>query len=138
MTTTGTEESAEADDSYENELPVRRKQAGNVVVRWLTTTDHKTIGTIVPHHIIRVLHGGRPDGAASCVPNWPVPALQIMSSEQFNQAFTLHGTIMLLMFATPAVHRIHQLDHAVADRRARCGVPAAEHARLLAVPLRLD
>jgi hypothetical protein len=29
------------------------------------------------------------------------PGLQIMSSEQFNQAFTMHGTIMLLMFATP-------------------------------------
>ncbi len=24
-----------------------------------------------------------------------------MSNEQFNQAFTMHGTIMLLMFATP-------------------------------------
>ncbi len=37
---------AAADDSYENELPVRRKQPGNVVVKWLTTTDHKTIGTL--------------------------------------------------------------------------------------------
>ncbi|MFD7958807.1 cytochrome ubiquinol oxidase subunit I, partial [Streptomyces ardesiacus] len=35
-----------AEDSYENELPVRRKQPGNVVVKWLTTTDHKTIGTM--------------------------------------------------------------------------------------------
>ncbi|WP_372348767.1 hypothetical protein [Streptomyces sp. KL116D] len=29
------------------------------------------------------------------------PGTQIMSSEQFSQAFTMHGTIMLLMFATP-------------------------------------
>ncbi|MFC8567803.1 cytochrome ubiquinol oxidase subunit I, partial [Streptomyces sp. NPDC057245] len=35
-----------AEDSYENELPARRKQPGNVVVKWLTTTDHKTIGTL--------------------------------------------------------------------------------------------
>ncbi|MFJ6919310.1 cytochrome ubiquinol oxidase subunit I, partial [Streptomyces sp. NPDC101133] len=35
-----------AEDSYENELPVRRKQPGNVVIKWLTTTDHKTIGTL--------------------------------------------------------------------------------------------
>ena len=27
-----------AEDSYENELPVRRKQPGSVVVKWLTTT----------------------------------------------------------------------------------------------------
>ncbi|WP_406290700.1 cytochrome c oxidase subunit I [Embleya sp. NBC_00896] len=29
------------------------------------------------------------------------PGNQILSNEQFNQAFTLHGTIMLLLFATP-------------------------------------
>ncbi|MBN6057093.1 cytochrome c oxidase subunit I, partial [Nonomuraea sp. RK-328] len=29
------------------------------------------------------------------------PGLQITSNEQFNQLFTMHGTIMLLMFATP-------------------------------------
>lgn len=37
---------AAAVDSYESEQPVRRKQPGNVVVKWLTTTDHKTIGTL--------------------------------------------------------------------------------------------
>ncbi|MFD9006396.1 cytochrome ubiquinol oxidase subunit I, partial [Streptomyces sp. NPDC059582] len=31
---------------YEDELPLRRKQPGNVVIKWLTTTDHKTIGTL--------------------------------------------------------------------------------------------
>ncbi|CAK7283462.1 Cytochrome c oxidase polypeptide I [Streptomyces misionensis JCM 4497] len=35
------------------------------------------------------------------------------------------------------VLRLHQLDHAAADRRPRRGVPAAEHVRLLAVPVRL-
>ncbi|MFD5724437.1 cytochrome ubiquinol oxidase subunit I, partial [Streptomyces sp. NPDC127036] len=34
------------EDSYESELPVRRKQPGSVVIKWLTTTDHKTIGTL--------------------------------------------------------------------------------------------
>ncbi|KLL10257.1 cytochrome c oxidase subunit I [Protofrankia coriariae] len=29
------------------------------------------------------------------------PGLQIVSNEQFNQLFTMHGTLMLLMFATP-------------------------------------
>ena len=29
------------------------------------------------------------------------PGLQILSNEQFNQAFTMHGSIMLLMFAMP-------------------------------------
>ncbi|MFE9498949.1 cytochrome ubiquinol oxidase subunit I, partial [Streptomyces collinus] len=38
--------SAPAEDTYADELPLRRKQPGNVVVKWLTTTDHKTIGTL--------------------------------------------------------------------------------------------
>jgi cytochrome c oxidase subunit 1 len=29
------------------------------------------------------------------------PGLQFVSNEQYNQVFTMHGTIMLLMFATP-------------------------------------
>ena len=29
------------------------------------------------------------------------PGLQFLSHEQYNQLFTMHGTIMLLMFATP-------------------------------------
>ena len=37
---------AAAESHYADELPVRRKQPGNVVIKWLTTTDHKTIGTM--------------------------------------------------------------------------------------------
>src|ERR671927_1521295 len=29
------------------------------------------------------------------------PGLQFLSPEQYNQLFTMHGTIMLLLFATP-------------------------------------
>src|SRR3712207_8941176 len=29
------------------------------------------------------------------------PELQFLSPEQYNQLFTMHGTLMLLMFATP-------------------------------------
>ena len=31
------------------------------------------------------------------------PGLQFLSNEQFNQLFTMHGTIMLLFYATPIV-----------------------------------
>ena len=30
-----------------------------------------------------------------------VPGLQFLSNEQYNQLFTMHGTIMLLLYATP-------------------------------------
>ena len=31
------------------------------------------------------------------------PGMQFLSTEQYNQLFTMHGTIMLLLFATPLV-----------------------------------
>ncbi|MER7967366.1 cbb3-type cytochrome c oxidase subunit I, partial [Streptomyces ardesiacus] len=76
-----------AEDSYENELPVRRKQPGNVVVKWLTTTDHKTIGTmyLVTSFAFFVIGGVM---ALFMRAELARPGLQIMSNEQFNQAFT--------------------------------------------------
>ena len=54
------------------------------------------------------------------------PGLQFLSNEQYNQLFTMHGTIMLLLYATPIVFGFANLRSAAADRRPGCGVPAAE------------
>ncbi|MGW2842682.1 aa3-type cytochrome oxidase subunit I [Streptomyces sp. NPDC001493] len=100
MTTRGTSEPVESEAAYADELPVRRKQPGNVVIRWLTTTDHKTIGTL---YLITSFAFFCVGGVLALVMRAELarPGNQIISNEQFNQAFTMHGTIMLLMFATP-------------------------------------
>jgi cytochrome c oxidase subunit I len=69
-------------------------------VKWLTTTDHKTIGTLylVTSFAFFVIGGVM---ALFIRAELARPGTQIMSNEQFNQAFTMHGTVMLLMFATP-------------------------------------
>ena len=64
------------------------------------------------------------------------PGLQFLSNEQYNQLFTMHGTIMLLFYATPIVFGFANLRAAAADRRPRCGVPAAERVVVLAVSVR--
>ncbi|CAM5532190.1 hypothetical protein SALBM311S_07258 [Streptomyces alboniger] len=89
-----------AEPHYTDQLPVRRKQPGNVVIKWLTTTDHKTIGTLylVTSFAFFCIGGVM---ALFMRAELARPGLQFMSNEQFNQAFTMHGTIMLLMFATP-------------------------------------
>src|SRR5690606_9111219 len=89
-----------AEGSYESELPVLGKRPGSVVVKWLTTTDHKTIGTmyLTTSFIFFVIGGIM---ALVMRAELARPGLQILSNEQFNQAFTMHGTLMLLMFATP-------------------------------------
>ncbi|MYU63454.1 cytochrome c oxidase subunit I, partial [Streptomyces sp. SID69] len=87
-------------DAYDTEVAVRRKQPGNVVVKWLTTTDHKTIGTLyLATSFAFFLIGGVM--ALIIRAELARPGLQIVSKEQYNQLFTMHGTVMLLMFATP-------------------------------------
>ena len=61
------------------------------------------------------------------------PALQFLSPEQYNQLFTMHGTIMVLFYATPVVFGFANLRAAAADRRAGCGLPAVECVVVLAV-----
>ncbi|MBI5162085.1 MAG: cytochrome c oxidase subunit I [Micrococcales bacterium] len=79
-------------------FPARK---GNVVVRWITTTDHKTIGYL---YLITSFAYFCVGGVMALVIRAELftPQLDVLTTrEQYNQLFTMHGTIMLLMFATP-------------------------------------
>ncbi|MBF4615257.1 cytochrome c oxidase subunit I [Curtobacterium sp. VKM Ac-1376] len=74
---------------------------GNIVVRWITSTDHKTIGYmyLIASFIFFLLAGVM---ALVIRAQLFEPGLHVVATkEQYNQLFTMHGTIMLLMFATP-------------------------------------
>jgi len=80
--------------------PQRVAEPGNAVVKWLTSTDHKTIGYLyLTTSFAFFLFAGLM--ALFMRAELARPGSQILSNEQFNQAFTMHGTIMLLLFATP-------------------------------------
>ena len=74
---------------------------GNIIVRWLTSTDHKIIGHM--YNITSILYfllGGVM--ALIIRAQLFAPGLNVLQTkEQYNQMFTMHGTIMLLMVATP-------------------------------------
>jgi len=73
---------------------------GRAIVGWLTTTDHKRIGHLyLITTFVWFLFGGLL--ALIMRAELARPGLQFVSVEQYNQLFTMHGTIMLLMFATP-------------------------------------
>src|SRR3954470_9398476 len=79
-------------------VPVRK---GVTVVKWLSTTDHKVIGNL---YLISSFGFFLIAGLMALLIRAELvsPGLQIVSSkEQYNQLFTMHGTIMLLLFATP-------------------------------------
>ncbi len=73
---------------------------GKLAVKLLTSTDHKTIGYLyLGTSFVWFLIGGIL--ALLIRAELTRPGMQFLSSEQYNQVFTMHGTIMLLMFATP-------------------------------------
>jgi len=78
-----------------------KKSKGRILVDWVTTTDHKKIGYLyLITSFIYFLIGGVM--ALVIRAQLAAPGLSVVGTkEQYNQLFTMHGTIMLLMFATP-------------------------------------
>ncbi len=75
-------------------------RAGTLVMKFLTTTDHKLLGQMYLWVALAYFaFGGLL--ALAIRAELAFPGLQYLSYESFNQFFTMHGTIMLLMFATP-------------------------------------
>jgi cytochrome c oxidase subunit 1 len=82
--------------------PVRRQIRGSLIARVLRTTDAKQIGLMyLTTAFVFFLLGGLM--ALIMRAELARPGMQILSPEQYNQLFTMHGTIMLLFFATPIV-----------------------------------
>ncbi len=73
---------------------------GRMIVSWVTSTDHKVIGYM---YLITSFTSFLIGGLMALIIRAELtePDLQFVSLEQFNQLFTMHGTIMLLFFATP-------------------------------------
>ncbi|WP_433828629.1 aa3-type cytochrome oxidase subunit I [Actinoplanes sp. CA-015351] len=82
--------------------PVRRQVKGSAFARILRTTDAKQIGIMymITAFVFFMLGGLM---ALLMRAELARPGMQVLSPEQYNQLFTMHGTIMLLFFATPIV-----------------------------------
>ena len=80
--------------------PVHVAARGSRCSTVLRTTDHKTIGLMyLTTSFVWFIVGGAM--AMLMRAELARPGLQFLSPEQYNQLFTMHGTIMLLFFATP-------------------------------------
>ena len=78
----------------------KKRSPGRILVSWITSTDHKVIGYM---YLILALVYFFLAGAMALVIRAELsePGMQLVSLEQYNQLFTMHGTIMLFLFATP-------------------------------------
>jgi cytochrome c oxidase subunit 1 len=83
-------------------FPARLGPTGNLIYKLVTTTDHKTIGIMYCVACFTFFFiGGLM--ALFLRAELTLPGLQFLSNEQYNQLFTMHGTAMLLFYATPIV-----------------------------------
>ena len=82
--------------------PTGHARKGNLAWRMLTTTDHKVLGIM---YIIVSFTYFFVGGLMALLIRTELfePGLQMLSNEQFNQLFTMHGTVMLLLYGTPVV-----------------------------------
>jgi cytochrome c oxidase subunit 1 len=70
------------------------------IMAWLTTTDHKKIGTLYLHTSLFFFVLG---GLEAILMRWQLmrPNMTVFSAEQFNQLFTMHGTTMVFLAIMP-------------------------------------
>ncbi|MET9227372.1 cytochrome c oxidase subunit I [Lentzea sp. NPDC003310] len=82
--------------------PTRTAVKGSFLLRMFRTTDHKQIGIM---YLVTSFAFFMVGGAMAMLMRTELarPGMQFLSQEQFNQLFTMHGTVMLLLYATPIV-----------------------------------
>jgi cytochrome c oxidase subunit 1 len=78
----------------------RRRQWAHSAVKWAASTDHKVIGNL---YLITSFVFFLFAGLLAMVIRAELfsPGLQFVTGKQYNEYFTIHGTLMLLLFATP-------------------------------------
>jgi len=78
----------------------RGYRKGSLLADWLSTTDHKVIGHLYLITSFRFFLVG---GLLAMIMRAQLmgPDNHIVSDQQYNELFTMHGAIMLLLFATP-------------------------------------
>jgi len=83
-------------------FPAHRFEKGAQFSAYLRTTDHKVIGRM---YMVTSLSFFAVGGILALLMRAELarPGMQFLSPEQYNQLLTMHGTVMLLFFATPIV-----------------------------------
>jgi len=83
-------------------IPIHRPARGSKFLALLRTTDPKQLGVM---YIVTTFAFFMLGGLMALIMRAELarPGLQFLSTDQYNQLFTMHGTAMLLFYATPVV-----------------------------------
>jgi cytochrome c oxidase subunit 1 len=79
-------------------LPEAHHEEPGGIVDYLTTVDHKKIGILYMVTAFAIFLAG---GVLALLVRWELaqPGLQVMGENTYNQVFTMHGTLMIFLFA---------------------------------------
>ncbi|WP_107658906.1 aa3-type cytochrome oxidase subunit I [Nocardia suismassiliense] len=82
--------------------PRRMGPKGSYIWKMITTTDPKVLGVM---YLVSAMSFFFIGGLMALLMRGELarPGMQFLSPEQYNQLFTMHGTLMLLFYATPIV-----------------------------------
>jgi cytochrome c oxidase subunit 1 len=82
--------------------PRKKGPRGARFLQLIRTTDHKEIGLL---YLVTSFGFFMAAGLMALLMRTELarPGMQFLSNEQYNQLFTMHGTIMMLLYATPNV-----------------------------------
>ena len=80
--------------------PVHEEHGPSGLMKWITTTDHKVIGLsyMITSLVIFFIAGGM---AILLRVQLASPHSSLLSLQQYNELFTMHGSLMLYLFAGP-------------------------------------
>ncbi|HEY3733208.1 MAG TPA: cytochrome c oxidase subunit I [Streptosporangiaceae bacterium] len=89
-----------AGGQYAQYATLSRPSKGSTLASWLSSTDHKVIGYL---YLITSFCFFLFAGILAMIMRAQLmgPNNHLVSEQQYNELFTMHGTIMLLLFATP-------------------------------------
>ena len=102
----------------------------------MTTTDHKRIGIL--YLLTSLAYFGVSPACLSRLIRTQLarPDNTFVTSHEYAQLFTLHGTAMIFLVRRAVRARARELSHSPANRRGRYGVSAAQRDVVLDVSLR--
>ena len=90
----------QADKTHEIVAAPAGYRKGSILAEWLSSTDHKIIGHL---YLITSFFFFLVGGLMALIIRSQLfePNNNLVTDQQYNELFTMHGTIMLLLFATP-------------------------------------
>lgn len=87
-------------EDFIDSLPRSESGLPKTLMDWLTTTDHKAIGVAYAiTSLVFLAIGGFLAGIIRA--ELTEPGLQFVSEDTFNSVFTIHGSVMVYLFAVP-------------------------------------